>query len=483
MTSLVLRTAHQQQHAISPRLQHAVRLLQLSSLEFAQEIRVALGRNPFLEGDEEAEGDAVAPAAAVEAEGWQGDAAPYASEPPLRSEDERIGIPEQEGWQTDVAWPKPAHVDGDVSSLDLMACSTALSDHLHLQLNVLPLSPRDMALAKAVVEALDEDGYLRIPVTEVVAAGDLDPAPSEAELEIAVRRVQALDPCGVGARSVAECLRLQLPSILDEATRSRARHIVDGHLDLLASRDLSALARVCDCTLAEASRASESLRRLDPRPGWRYSTEPTRYITPDVVLRKVKDQWRVALNPSIAPRVRFNERYAELFLAHRAGAQHAELSAHLQEARWTLRNIEQRFSTILGVAQQIVKRQRHFFEYGDLAMKPMGLRDVAEELGIHESTVSRVTSNKFMATPRGVFELKFFFSRALCTEAGRSCSGTAIRGLIHKMIESEAADRPLSDAEIARRLTREGLVVARRTVTNYRQQLRIESVERRRRVC
>ena len=206
---------------------------------------------------------------------------------------------------------------------------------------------------------------------------------------------------------------------------------------------------------------------------------PVQYVTPDVIIRKVRGQWAVILNPVIAPRVRLNHVYAEMFARHRC-AQNTEMAAHLQEARWTVRNIEQRFATILSVSQAIVKRQKHFFEYGALAMKPLGLREIADEVGLHESTVSRVTNNKYMATPLGVFELKYFFSRAMTTASGGACSATAIRGLIKDMIEAERSSAPLSDAEIARQLAQQGLVVARRTVTKYRQLLKIEAVERRR---
>ncbi|HET9204924.1 MAG TPA: RNA polymerase sigma-54 factor, partial [Burkholderiaceae bacterium] len=222
------------------------------------------------------------------------------------------------------------------------------------------------------------------------------------------------------------------------------------------------------------------IRHLDPRPGWRFDASRTEYVTPDVIVRRGKGGvWNTMLNPDVVPKVKLNRMYAELFQQHRA-ASHGELAAHLREARWTLRNVEQRFSTILDVADAIVRRQRHFFEYGPLAMKPMCLREIAEELGLHESTVCRVTNNKYMATPSGVFELKYFFSRAMTSSSGNSYSGTAVRGLIKDMIEEEQPTAPLSDAQIAQMLAQQGLVVARRTVTKYRQALRIDPVDRRR---
>jgi RNA polymerase sigma-54 factor len=284
----------------------------------------------------------------------------------------------------------------------------------------------------------------------------------------------------VAARNVAECLQLQLPVIGCERERALAQAIITDHLQALAARDVNALARQLGVDVADVEHVCDRIRRLDPRPGWRYGASHIAYVVPDVIVRKIRGQWSVQLNPAIVPRVRLNRVYAELFQRHRT-AQNSEMAGHLQEARWTLRNVEQRFSTILDVANAIVRRQRHFLEFGAMAMKPLGLREIADEVGIHESTVSRVTNNKYMATPCGVFELKFFFSRAMMSSNGNACSGTAIRGLIKDMIEAERPHDPLSDAEITRQLARQGLVVARRTVTKYRQMLRIEAVERRRR--
>jgi RNA polymerase sigma-54 factor len=298
-------------------------------------------------------------------------------------------------------------------------------------------------------------------------------------LQIALRRVQSLEPAGIAARNVRECLLLQLPAIDDEHERELARKIIAEHLEALAAKDMTQLARHLSLGAAETGAICARIRRLDPRPGWRFGAARVQYVTPDVIVKKVRGAWTVNLNPAIVPKVRLNHVYAEMFQRHRH-AQNAELAAHLQEARWTVRNVEQRFATILHVAQAIVKRQRHFLEYGALAMKPLGLREIAEELGLHESTVSRVTNNKYMATPLGVFELKYFFSRALPTVSGGSCSATAIRGVIKDMIEAEDASDPLSDAQIARQLARQGLSVARRTVTKYRQMMKLPSVEKRR---
>jgi RNA polymerase sigma-54 factor len=481
MSSMEFRAETRQQQTMSPKLQHAVRLLQLSSLDFAREVSQALGRNPFLEVEEAEEDEG-----ALSAD--DGTAA--------REDDERIGLDDyrddsdsdRELWQADALGRQPRTDATETSALDTMAAEVSLARHLHEQLMAQPLPARDRLLAQVIIESLDDDGYLRTPLDELLALADLAPTPHLPEMALALQHVQALEPAGVAARDVAECLRLQLPSIDDAQAREIAEEIIDEHLALLASRDVAGLARALRRTPAEVEAVCDRIRHLDPRPGWRHGAADTQYVVPDVIARKRRGVWTVQLNPAVVPRVKLNKMYAELFqrcrrdgAASREAEPHGELAGHLQDARWTVRNVEQRFSTILDVAQAIVRKQKHFFDFGSMAMKPLALRDIAEELGMHESTVSRVTNNKFIATPLGVFELKHFFSRAMVTASGSACSGTAIRGLVQDMIESETAQAPLSDAEIARQLAKQGLTVARRTVTKYRQLLRIESVERRRR--
>jgi RNA polymerase sigma-54 factor len=475
MGSLLLNIEHRQQQAMSPRLQRAVRLLQLSSLDFAQEVHNALGSNPFLEADET---DEETPADEAQA-GERDDEAGAGHEAAKDADADADSDAERESWQADGISPARGPADGDVNLMEMRAIEVSLREHLHGQLNVLSLPPRDMLLAKVIVESLDDDGYLRFELADLARVSGLDPAPAADELQIALNLVQSLDPAGIGARSVAECLLLQLPAIADVRERETVRRIVGEHLDALAAKDMAGLARRLGCSVAEAQHAADSIRRLDPRPGWRFGAPNIQYVTPDVIVKKIRGEWTASLNPAIVPKVRLNHVYAEMFQRNRS-AQHAELAAHLQEARWTISNVAQRFSTILSVAEAIVKRQKHFLEYGALAMKPLGLREIADEVGVHESTVSRVTNNKYMSTPLGVFELKYFFSRAMLTASGGKCSATAIRGLIKDMIAAERPQAPLSDAEIARQLARQGLVVARRTVTKYRQILKIEAVERRR---
>lgn len=492
--ALELRTEHRQSQTLSPRLQHAVRLLQMSSLDFAAMLRDTLGKNPFLEAEDGDGGDGgveagqplgapddgpAAPVGLVEsaAEEMRSDAAEaelVGAAPPDDADNDR------DLWAADGGTGQRHGEDGELSALDMMAVETSLTAHLHGQLNVLPLSERDLALARTVVESLDDDGYLRTPLQELLAVAPLSPTADLQEMQIALKMVQSLDPAGVGARDVGECLLLQLPAITCPDTRALAQVIISGHLPALASRDVISLARQLGEPPARVEAVCDRIRRLDPRPGWRFGSSQVAYVVPDVIVKKVRGEWTVQLNPAIVPRLRLNQVYAKLFQRHRSPA-NSEMGAHLQEARWTLRNVEQRFSTILDVAEAIVKRQHNFLDYGAMAMKPLGLREIADEVGVHESTVSRVTNNKYMATPVGVLELKYFFSRAMVSANGSACSGTAIRGLIKDIIEAESHDAPLSDAEITRQLAQQGLVVARRTVTKYRQMLKIEAVDRRRR--
>jgi len=361
-----------------------------------------------------------------------------------------------------------------------MTVVTSLAEHLCAQLYLMPLPERDMLLACALASSLDDDGYLRMPLGEAFDGMGVDPVDDD-EMRIALHRVQALDPAGAGARDVRECLMLQLPALVCPAQRALATQIVGEHLEALAARDVARLSRLLGAPPTQVRDACDAIRRLDPRPGWRFGSRHVDYVVPDVIARKHGRHWSVSLNPAVVPRVRLNEVYAALFQRHR-NDQHGELDDNLKEARWTMRYVSQRYATILAVAQAIVKRQQHFFDLGPMAMKPLALRDIAQELDMHESTVSRVTNNKFIDTPAGVFELKRFFSRPMLSRNGRACSGTAIRGLIGELIQAEAAQAPLSDVAICRQLSEQGLDVARRTVTKYRQMLRIEPVEKRRRV-
>ncbi|MEF7614841.1 RNA polymerase factor sigma-54 [Aquincola sp. MAHUQ-54] len=456
MTALHMRIERRQTQTVTPRLQHAVRLLQLSSMDFAQEVQQALDGNPFLE-EEADEAPQAADGGDVAAPPW-----------------------EAQAWTVSAGGGSTGSADSDVSLIDLLPQSVSLRQHLHTQLNVMPLSERDRALAAMIVESLDDDGYLRQALEDLCALAELDPPTGIGEMRVALCRVQALDPLGVGARDLAECLQLQTVTIEDAHQRALARRILAQPLQRLAMREFHKLATLVDASPAEVEAVCERIRQFDPRPGGHFDAARTPYVTPDVIVRRGRGQnWITTLNPEVVPRVRLNRLYADLFQRHRDTGQ-TDLAAHLREARWTLRNVEQRFATILDVSNAIVRHQRHFFEYGPMAMKPLALRDIAQEVGLHESTVCRVTNNKYMATPSGVFELKYFFSRALPTQSGGQASTTAIRGVIRELIDEESPAQPLSDVQLAALLKRQGFHVARRTVTKYRQQLKLPAVEQRR---
>ena len=509
MPFLDIRADHRQSQTLSPRLQQAVRLLQMSSLDFAAMVRDSLGKNPFLiaeDGDQSTDGE--------DSDGDPGHDLPQQADDGAADSSEfgddgredglddvrqlqpadgnaqdthdgdhdgdQDGSSDRDLWQADTGSGDRRSEDGETSVLDSMAVEPGLNTHLHDQLNLLPLPHRDLALARAIVESLDDDGYLRTELDDLLGVAGVDPRATLQEMQIALKRVQSLDPTGVAARSVAECLLLQMPSIACPQQRAMAQTIVGDHMNTLAARDVPALARKLGASAACVEAVCDRIRHLDPRPGWRFSSSHVAYVVPDVVVKKLRGQWTVQLNPAVVPKVRLNEVYAQLFQRHRT-AVNVEMGLQLNEARWTLRNVEQRFSTILDVAEAIVQRQKNFLDYGAMAMKPLGLREIADAVGIHESTVSRVTNNKYMATPVGVFELKHFFSRAMPTANGSTCSGTAIREVIKDIIDAEASAQPLSDADITRQLSQQGLVVARRTVTKYRQMLKIEAVDRRRR--
>jgi RNA polymerase sigma-54 factor len=450
---------------LTPQLQQSIRLLQLSTVELNQEIDRMLMENPALER-EDAEGDpeAAAPARAPAS----GSSTSSSTEPAAPDTD----------WSADIAssWRGPE--DDDEGDRSFTAPDTpTLRDHLRGQLSLTNLGDRDRVFVQLLIDALDEDGYLTQPLEEIAA---LLPAEAEADFEelgIALRHLQNLEPAGVGARSPGECLALQLRIMPDEPARRLALDIVEKHLELLASRDYTRLKSITGAG-DEALRAAQRLiQALNPRPGAAYAKVETRYVIPDVIVRKQRSVWRASLNPDAMPRLRINRLYAELAAGARNSG--AAIASQLQEARWLIKNVQQRFDTILRVSQAIVDQQRHFLEHGEVAMRPLVLREIAHTLGLHESTISRVTTQKYMATPRGTFELKYFFGSHVATEAGGAASSTAIRALIKQLVAAEDAKAPLSDARISQILGEQGIVVARRTIAKYREALQIPPVNQR----
>jgi RNA polymerase sigma-54 factor len=504
--SIELRT--RQSLALTPRLQQSVRLLQLSSLEFQQELRTALDTNPFLEYDStETEDVALATSSTGEesiamtaGEGISVGEPERTMDTPMADsrESESESRNESEGTgQDDSSADYPSEFSGDSYSrnasrqngdsegsdpADWARTQPSLREQLHDALRLYRLDQRDREVARFVVEALDDDGYMRQDLADLVAIVDLDPELTEQELLVALRLVQSLDRPGLGARSLSECLALQLRAMpTDVPGRNVALQVAEHHLERLARREQAELQKQIGCSADELRVACALIRKLDPKPGNFYGRTEDNYVVPDVIVRQVRNKWTVQINPAVQPRARIHRMYAELF-AQSAGASRSPLAQQLQEARWLIRNAQQRFDTIQRVAECIVTHQKAFFQYGEIALKPMVLRDVAEELGLHESTISRATGNKYMATPRGIFEFKHFFPRELGTESGGTCSAAAVRALLKEMIAAENTSDPLSDVTLARMLADQGVLVARRTVAKYRHLMKVPPAELRRQI-
>jgi RNA polymerase sigma-54 factor len=447
---------------LTPQLQQSIRLLQLSTVELNQEIDRILMENPALEREDAEGGDFPASSA-----GSSSTTAPEAA-------------PSESDWSADIAasWKGAGNDEDDDGDRTFgTADMPTLRDHLLSQVSLMNLDARDRAFVMVLIDALDEDGYLTQPLEEIAA---LLPAEAEAgmdDLAIALHHLQHLEPAGVGARSPKECLCLQLRTLPDDPVRRLALEIAEKHLELLASRDYTRLKSATGADDEALRSAQRLIRALNPHPGAAFARVEARYVIPDVIVRKSRNVWRASLNPDAMPRLRINRLYAELAAGARNGG--TGISSQLQEARWLIKNVQQRFDTILRVSQAIVDRQRHFLEHGEVAMRPLVLREIAEVLSLHESTISRVTTQKFMATPRGTFELKYFFGSHVSTEAGGAASSTAIRALIKQLVSAEDAKAPLSDARISQILSEQGIVVARRTIAKYRESLQIPPVNQR----
>ena len=462
---------------LTPQMQQSIRLLQLSAIELNQEIEQILAENPLLERDDDGAGAYAEPTAEVFGTGEKVQTESLA---------DAFGTPE-------TAESGPDFTDRDFASgstrnrnddddegpsRQLPAAESTLREHLLGQIALMRISDRDRGLIAALIEALNEDGYLGQPLEEILEMLPPELEIEQSDLDVALRLLQACDPAGVGARDLAESLCLQLQTLPPSRCRDLAIEISRKHLELLGARDFAQLKRACRCDDEELRQAHALLLAQNPRPGAQFAVIDTRYITPDVITRKVKGQWKVSVNPQAVPKLRINRLYAEILSRERGRstpAVNGEATIHtrFQEAKWLLKNVHQRFETIERVAQAIVERQKHFFDHGEVAMRPLVLREIADELGLHESTISRVTTNKYMLTPRGIFELKYFFGSHVATDSGGACSSTAIRALIRQLVTSEDVKKPLSDSKIADILGQQGIVVARRTIAKYRDGLKI----------
>lgn len=480
--------------AMTPQLQQAIRLLQLSTLELQQEIQEALDANPMLETADD-DGEPAEPVdstpidyAAAEAllASESHEAAGTGDEPAALDINNNESMPDD--LPVDSVWedvfssggssPAGSPDDDDSSFESRNAAPETLADHLVWQLNLTPFSDLDRAIGHVILDAIDERGYLTVPLDDILAAV-ADPEDPDAveldEVEAVLHRIQQFDPPGVAARDLRECLLIQLRQLPDDiSSRGDALRIVGDFLDLLASRDFGTLMRKLKLTESGLKSAISLIQSLNPNPGGRIShTSETEYVTPDIIVRRHQQRWTVELNPDTAPRLRVNANYAALVRRADSSADNTYLRDNLQEARWFIKSLQSRNETLLKVATCIVEHQRGFLEHGPEAMKPLVLRDIAEEVDMHESTISRVTTQKFMHTPRGVFELKFFFSSHVGTTGGGEASSTAIRAMIKKLVSQENPKKPLSDNKIADLLLEQGIEVARRTIAKYRESLNI----------
>ncbi|MCE7031860.1 RNA polymerase factor sigma-54 [Lysobacter sp. GX 14042] len=454
-----------QQLVMTPQLQQAIRLLQMSAIELEAELAEAVESNPLLDW--------------VEAGGQEGasggDAAPDAGAGEQAGHDDG---PSPDEWDHGEAWQQrtgPADPDDEYAPAEQVAGSESLQDHLLWQLHLGPMSPRDRQIAVALIEAIDDDGYLR-EAPETVVAGLDGPAPSDAEIQAVLAQVQRFDPVGVGARDLSECLCLQLDVLgPDTPGRDIALRLAGSALERLPRMEPAALAAELGCGPGDVTTAIALLRSLDPRPGAALGgVSGDTYVSPDVVIWRQGGVWRVGLSDSMRPRVHIHRGY-EGMIRHASTADASYLKGHLQEARWLLRSLEARGETLLKVTRCLVREQAGFLEFGDGALRPLTLREVAAEIGLHESTVSRAIARKYARTPRGTIPLRAFFASGVGAGTGGETSSTAIQSMIRKLVDAEDPRKPLSDARLASALKEAGVPVARRTVAKYREAMGIAS--------
>jgi RNA polymerase sigma-54 factor len=500
--------------ALTPQLQQSIRLLQLSTLELQQEVEQMLEQNPFLEPDEESAGyEPAAERAGAEsgtagersererADAGDGHDTDDGGAAEMRAED--FGLTDREDWANgteDVDFdgiretPSRGDDEGDDEDRELRGrASQTLQDHLRTQVLGMRLSADDHVALYALIDSLDGDGYLADALEEIAqrieelglfseAGSDGQPPRREEiveRLRCALRWLQSLEPTGVGARNLSECLVLQLRTQPRTPLRQIAIRLCERHLEALARRDLRRMAALTGADEALLRQAQALIVTLEPKPGRPFAEAESNIVVPDVIVTRSGRGLKVMLNPEVLPKLRINSLYAQAIRGQRNGSA-SGMSARLQEARWFVKNVQQRFDTILRVSRAIVERQKSFFSHGAIAMRPLVLREIADELGLHESTISRVTTAKYMATPNGTFELKYFFGSSLHTEAGGAASSTAVRALIQQFVDSENKKKPLSDSDLAEMLAEQGIQVARRTVAKYREAMRIAPTQLRR---
>lgn len=472
-----------QQLTMTPQLQQAIRLLQLSSLDLQAEIQDALDNNPLLEVDSDEHTPTESePESKVDTK----DDSQRETSDVIKTQEMPEELPVDSSWDdtysshtpTSGAAPSGKSFDGDFEVYQ-GSTSDSLQDHLLWQMQLSRFSDEDTEIAEAIIESIDDKGYLTADIDDLMEA-IANPDVEEDEILMVLKRVQQLDPIGVGARGVSECLAIQLRALDDDTPyKGTALSLVTDHMDLLGNRDFRALQQRLKLSQDELRETMRLIQRLNPYPGEHIAPQAVEYVIPDVAVTQKNGRWVVELNPDSVPKLRVNEDYAALGKAARSSADSQYIKNHTQEARWFIRSLESRNDTLLKVAHCIVQRQQGFFQHGEEAMKPMVLNDIAEAVEMHESTISRVTTQKYLHCPRGVFELKYFFSSHVSTETGGECSSTAIRALIKKIVAAETRSKPLSDSKIAELIAEQGIKVARRTIAKYRESLNIPSSSQR----
>ena len=501
-----------QQLTMTPQLQQAIRLLQLSTLDLQSEIQEALESNPMLEVEEVDNQLTTSPnehtdqhdsIASADLDGnpssdtnfesaRQDNSAETSLEEHLNSETipnaaaDELPVDSQceESYQTSAGGSSLAGpVDDDFDHYGRNSTTDNLQDHILWQLNLTPMSPTDTEIAMALIDGLSDDGYLSISLGDVLESLDEALEVEEDEVLAVLHRMQQFEPAGVFAQDLQNCLLLQLNQLPENTPwLAEAKIVIEHHIALLGSKDYPQVMRKTKLSEDNLKDVLRLIQELTPRPGELIISEQPEYVIPDVIVRKVKDDWRVDLNPEIAPKLRVNADYASLVKRADNSPDNAYLKDNLQEARWFIKSLLSRNDTLLKVAKKIVEYQEDFFEIGDEGMKPLVLHDIAEAVEMHESTISRVTTQKFMHTPRGIFELKYFFSSHVSTDNGGECSSTAIRAMIKKLVAEESLKKPLSDNKIAIILGDKGIQVARRTVAKYREAMMIPPSNERKRL-
>lgn len=487
--SLQLRIG--QQLTMTPQLQQAIKLLQLSTLDLQQEIQEALESNPLLEVDESAtssqenQPDQLEEAFSSNSEqnnnasdGTE-DSTPTIDEISTTEAMDKSDIPEDLNMDTtwDESFSAGVSNTGAVAPSDDFVyqgeTTDSIQDHLRWQMQLTPFSDTDAAIAMAIIDAIDDAGYLTVSTEDILESVGIEDVELD-EVEAVLKRINVFDPVGVGARSIPECLLIQLNQF-DKNTPwlAESKKVITEHIDLLGNRDYRQIMRKTRLKEDQLREVIRLIQSLDPRPGDSVIQSEEQYIVPDVSVEKRNGRWVVELNPDTAPKLSVNQQYASMARSMKNANDSQFIRSNLQEAKWFIKSLESRNDTLLKVSNCIVQRQQGFFEHGPEAMRPMVLNDIAEAVDMHESTISRVTTQKYMHTPRGIFELKYFFSSHVSTENGGECSSTAIRALIKKLVAAEIPAKPLSDSKMAELLAEQGINVARRTIAKYRESLNI----------